>query len=63
MEKLKPCLFCGKIPVLSTFGCIGYVVSCGNQHCEEFFNKDRFDTPKEAIKAWNEREYIYNECR
>ena len=53
-EKLKPCPFCGCDDIgiwENDEGYIGYQVYC--ESCGSM--ADSYDTPKEAIKAWNRR--------
>ena len=60
MEQVKPCPFCGAIPVLSIYPYTN-IIACGNDSCfvqprmgveHEFGECD----PSEAIKRWNKRD-------
>ncbi len=62
MTELKPCPFCGEIPVvfssyaanaIRTF--TGYFVSCDNIDCEQLPESDRYWSKEEAINDWNRR--------
>ena len=58
-EALKPCPFCGEgthIRTLETaHGSVLYGVSCPTEGCFGFSMETYFDTPEEAIAAWNRR--------
>lgn len=56
---LKPCPFCGEhahMKELETaHGSTLYGVSCPTEGCLGFAMETYFDTPDEAVKAWNRR--------
>ena len=56
MSGLKPCPFCGKIPVLNVLKGSNfneYYVECKSRYCIE--QKHCYRTRKAAIDAWNRR--------
>ena len=59
-KKLKPCPFCGSEATLDYYG---RYVSCTNRNgsCEVRPHTKFYDTPDEAIQAWNKRAILTEE--
>ncbi len=65
-EELKPCPFCGTIPILGAYKPPLLRPSCNHLYCVVCYECDmmfgwdvdyggRFDTEEQAIEAWNRR--------
>ncbi len=59
-EELKPCPFCGGKAILDSHGRYVY---CTNQHsnCDIRPHTKFYDTPDEAVQAWNKRAILTEE--
>jgi len=53
MIELKQCPFCGWKAILHTHHHGNIYIGCANDNC--FTHIHKFETEKEAIKAWNKR--------
>lgn len=61
MDRLKPCPFCGKIPIMVRSGIVdtqgreSYDIQCVNGECACMPVSWFYPTQEEAIEAWNRR--------
>lgn len=53
---VKPCPYCGEMPKEVHRLGDGFCIGCKNKKCKIISFTKWFDTPQEAINAWNERE-------
>ena len=53
-EELKPCPFCGKLPVTQNVGEGNVEIICKNYSCS-IMPFQIYETEQEAIEAWNTR--------
>jgi len=57
IAELKPCPFCGKIPIMRRENGM-YFVSCDNKHCKVYVKTKKYLTENIARKHWNNREVV-----
>lgn len=60
-DDLRPCPFCGSHPALIGEDHKWYHVECQNGRCGCLPSTWLFDTPEEAIEAWNHRVPVIDE--
>lgn len=55
MIELKPCPFCGEMPIIHGGESGGYYIECINGDCTCLPISWSYETKEKAIEAWNRR--------
>ena len=56
MSELKPCPFCGEMPIIHGEESGDYYIECINVGCACLPTSCFYETKEQAIEAWNRRE-------